>query len=348
LRVLRQTVSTGRFISLTEEGFSVDCVIHMSVEDEAIKAQDRKGPFDAIVCSHKRLRGRFLRLGLELTNGGARAFSQAEPGQFAQIELSKTALPPVEEIPEDLADAAGRKILLRRPFSFCDVSSEKEKTRVDVLYCAVGPATLRMTTLSVGDSVSVIGPLGKGFRIPGGKKRALLVAGGMGAGPLIHLAKTLTTGYPEMEVIAFAGAKTKADMPFEKPLDEVSQQLGFSLHEFAKYGVESQVATDDGSAGYEGLITDCFSKWLRRHSISAKDTIIYSCGPEEMLAQMAEIARERKIECQISVERMMACGIGVCQSCAVECKVEGSNKTIYKLCCEDGPIFDSREVAFKL
>lgn len=318
----------------------------MGIEQEAIKAQDRKGLFDAIVCGHKRLRGRFFRLELEFPDAGAKAFSQAEPGQFAQIELSKAALPPAEEIPEDLADAAGRKILLRRPFSFCNVSGGKEKTRVDILYCVVGPATLRMTTLAKGDSVSVIGPLGKGFRIPEGKKRALLVAGGMGAGPLIHLAKTLTTDYPEMEVIAFAGAKTKADMPFEKPLDEVSQQLGFSLHEFAKYGIESQVATDDGSAGCHGLITDCFSQWLGRRSISIKDTIIYSCGPEKMLAQMAEIAKGQKIDCQVSMERRMACGIGVCQSCAVECKINGTTETVYKLCCEDGPVFDAKEVVF--
>ena len=322
----------------------------MSIEQEAIKAKDRcrsdKGPFDALVCGHKRIRRRFFRLGFEFTDAGAKAFSQAEPGQFAQIELSKAALPPAEEIPEDLADAAGRKILLRRPFSFCDVSGGKEKTRVDILYCVVGPATLRMTTLAKGDSVSVIGPLGNGFRVPEGKKTALLVSGGMGAGPLIHLAKTLTTGYPEMEVIAFAGAKTKAELPFEKPLDEIAQQLGFSLPEFAKYGIESQVATDDGSAGCHGLIADCFSQWLGRRSISIKDTIIYSCGPEEMLARMARIAEDKGIDCQVSMERMMACGIGVCQSCAVECKVEGSNDTVYKLCCEDGPVFDSREVVF--
>ena len=277
-----------------------------------------------------------------------RLLPKPRPGQFAELDLSSIALPPVEGIAEDLRDAAERKILLRRPFSFCDVSSQRGKTRVDILYCAVGPATLRMTTLSAGNSVSVIGPLGNGFRMPAGKKTALLVSGGMGAGPLIHLAKTLITDYPKVEVIAFAGAKTKTELPFERPLDEISQQLGFSLHEFARYGVESEVATDDGSAGYEGLITDCFSQWLGQRSLSAKDTIIYSCGPEAMLAQMARIAEDKRIDCQVSMERMMACGIGVCQSCAVKCKVEGSNETIYKLCCEDGPVFDSKEIVFKL
>jgi dihydroorotate dehydrogenase electron transfer subunit len=307
-----------------------------------------KGVFDAVVFANKQIRERFYRLGLEFSGDGAAAFAKAKAGQFAELDLSSIALPPIENIAEELRDASERKILLRRPFSFCDVSSRKGKTKVEILYCALGPATLRMTTLSAGKSVSVIGPLGNGFQMPAGKKTALLVSGGMGAGPLVHLAKTIVTDCPKAEIMVFAGAKTKTELPFEKPTDEISQQLGFSLHEFARYGVESELATDDGSAGYEGLITDCFSKWLGQRSLSAKDTIIYSCGPEAMLARMARIAGERGIDCQVSMERMMACGFGVCQSCAVECRVEGSSETIYKLCCEDGPVFDSREIVFKL
>ncbi len=264
------------------------------------------------------------------------------------MDLCSAALPPAEAIPENLVDVAQRRVLLRRPFSFCDVSEYKEKSRVDILYCVVGPASLRMTTLSAGDSVSVIGPLGKGFWVPEDKKTALLVAGGMGAGPLLLLAKVLTASWPKINVTAFVGAKMKEEMPFERPLDEVSQQLGFSLQEFAEFGVESLVATDDGSVGYRGLVTNCFSEWLGKQSLAAKDTIVYSCGPEEMLGQIAKIAKERGIDCQVSMERRMACGIGVCQSCAVECKKADSNETVYKLCCKDGPVFDSRQIVFNV
>ncbi len=305
-----------------------------------------KGVFDAVVSSNKQIRQSFYRLGLEFSSVGAAAFAKSEAGQFAELDLRDVALPSAEAIPEDLADVSQRKILLRRPFSFCDVISRKDKTIVDILYCVVGPASLRMTTLSEGKTVSVIGPLGNGFQVPEDKKTALLVAGGMGAGPLLLLAKVLTTDWPKINVIAFAGAQTKAEMPFGKPLDEISQQLGFSLPEFAEYGVESLVATDDGTAGYEGLITDCFSEWLGRHSLAAKDTIIYSCGPEAMLAKVTKIAEERVIDCQVSMERRMACGIGLCQSCAVECRVNGSNETVYKLCCKDGPVFNSCELVF--
>jgi dihydroorotate dehydrogenase electron transfer subunit len=285
---------------------------------------------------------------MEFSGAGAEAIAAFRPGQFVQIDLSTAALPRPEDIPQHLADAARREILLRRPFSFADVEVRDDKTHAEVLYCVVGPATLRMTTLAPGDAISVIGPLGNGFSVPAGTRTALLVSGGMGAPPLQYLAKVLTAEHPDIDVLAFAGAKMAEDLPFERPLDEISQQLGFSLPEFAKHGVKSQVATDDGSAGFHGLVTDCLARWLDDKRGSAPDgTVIYACGPEAMLARIAQIAEQKKIDCQVSLERRMACGFGVCQSCAVECKVPDTNETAYKLCCQDGPVFDSQEVVFE-
>ncbi|MHC4109828.1 MAG: dihydroorotate dehydrogenase electron transfer subunit [Planctomycetota bacterium] len=306
----------------------------------------KRGNFSATVCSNEQIRERFYRLLLEFSGAGAEAFAKIDAGEFAQLDLSDTALPPVETIPDDLADVAERKILLRRPFSFADVTTKGNKTSVDILYCVVGPATLRMTTLSARESVSVLGPLGNGFWVPEGKKTALLVSGGMGAGPLQHLAKILTADFPGINVTAFAGAKSAEALPFERQLDEISQQLGFSLPEFAKYGVESLVATDDGSAGFAGPVTDCLSEWLGRSKSAGESMVIYSCGPEAMLARVAEIAKEKKIDCQVSMERRMACGIGICQSCAIECKTDGPGENIYKMCCTDGPVFDSAKVVW--
>ena len=306
----------------------------------------KRGEYSAVVHSNKRIGERFYRLGLKFSDDGAKAFGKARAGQFVQLDLSDTPLPPVEKIPDDLTDVAGRKILLRRPFSFANVTTKDNKTTVDILYCVVGPATLRMTTLSAKKSVSVLGPLGNGFWVPDGKKTALLVSGGMGAGPLQHLAKILTADFPDIDVIALAGARSAEALPFERQLDEISQQLGFSLPEFAKYGVESLMATDDGSAGFAGPVTDCLLEWLGRHKSAGKDMVIYSCGPEAMLARVVEIAKQKNIDCQVSMERRMACGISLCQSCAVKCKTAGSNETFYKLCCQDGPVFDGLEVAW--
>jgi len=301
-----------------------------------------------IVTSNRQIGERFYKLKLEFSGHGAEAFKKFKPGQFAQLDLSTAALSPPNNIPEDLTDASVRQILLRRPFSFIDVTVHKDKTIAELLYCVVGPATLRMTSLTAGDPLSVIGPLGNGFWVPQGKKIALLVAGGMGAPPLQHLAKILAADYTHIEALAFAGAKTAKELPYESILDQISQQLGFSLPEFAKYGVKSQIATDDGSAGFAGFVTDCVSQWLGEQNPARESTIIYGCGPEAMLAQLAEIANKKYIDCQISMERHMACGFGVCQSCAVECRVKGSSETEYKLCCQDGPVFDSKNVVFSL
>jgi dihydroorotate dehydrogenase electron transfer subunit len=149
-------------------------------------------------------------------------------------------------------------------------------------------------------------------------------------------------------VTAFAGAKTAKELPFERKLDEISQRLGFSLAEFAQYGIESLVATDDGSAEYHGLVTDCVIDWLDKANLRPGETVMYGCGPEAMLARLAEIAEQRSIECQVSMERLMACGIGLCQSCAVECKADQDQETVYKLCCKDGPVFDTKEVVFNV
>jgi len=302
--------------------------------------KSNKGPFTAAVTANKRLGERFYRLRLEFAGAGARAFAKAQPGQFAELDLSTATLPPPDTIPENLLDVSSRNILLRRPFSFCDLSSKGSKTYVEILYCVLGPASLRMTTLSKNDLVSVIGPLGNGFSVPKGRKIALLASGGMGAGPLLHLAKILKEKHTKIDVIAIVGAKTKKELPFEIHKSQPK--------DFKKYKVKSLITTDDGSLGIKGLVTECLTEWLNKNKPASKDTIIYSCGPEAMLARVAEIAKQHKIDCQISMERMMACGFGVCQSCAVECSAAGSGETIYKLCCKDGPVFDGKEVIFNL
>jgi dihydroorotate dehydrogenase electron transfer subunit len=305
-----------------------------------------KGEYRAVVVANRKIRDPFGRLRLEFSQAGARAFAEFKPGQFAQLDLGNIALPSLDQIPENLRDAAGRKILLRRPFSFARVIAETDRTFAELLYCVVGPATVRMTTLCSGDSVSVIGPLGNGYHVPDGKKKVLLVGGGMGTAPLQHLAQVLAARHDEIQVVAFAGAKTADALPFDGRMDQIPQELGPVMPEYAKYGVESLVATDDGSAGCHGLVTDCLARWIEQDRSSVDDLLICACGPEPMLAAVARIADERNIDCQVSLERRMACGIGLCQSCAVECRVEGSSETVYKMCCEEGPVFDGNEVVF--
>jgi dihydroorotate dehydrogenase electron transfer subunit len=307
-----------------------------------------KGDFTAVVTANRHIGGCFYRLSLQFFHQGAQAFAHTVPGQFAELDLSGTALPSVEKLDERQADAIGRGIILRRPFSFCEVTASPDKTMVEILYCAVGPASLRMTTLRPADKISVIGPLGRGFSVPQGKTTAILIIGGMGAPPIQHLAAVLSQKHSDIYPLVFAGAKTKTSLPFEGRVDEVSKEIGFPIPAFAKFGVESVIATDDGTAGFAGPVTACVREWMNQNEVAAEKTVIYACGPETMLAEVARLAEAKKIDCQVSMERRMACGIGVCQSCAVECKVPSSNETIYKLCCKDGPVFDAKEIIFKV
>ena len=312
----------------------------------AEKCLSLRGQFEAVVSFNRQIGPGFYRLGLDFTGEGAKAFAHFEPGQFAQLDVSNVALPALEVVPEHLRDTCGRNVLLRRPFSFASLTAGGKKTSAELLYCVVGPATVRMTTLAAGVKLSIIGPLGRGFRIPEGKKTILLVSGGMGTPPLQHLAQVLAAKGNGIEIIALAGAKTATALPYERRLDAISQNLGFSLVEFARCGVESFVATDDGSVGFRGLITDRLLECIEQSQTPADKLMICACGPEAMLARTAEIAAEKNIDCQLSMEQRMACGIGLCQSCAVECRVPGSAETIYKLCCEDGPVFDAKEIVF--
>ncbi len=306
-----------------------------------------KGIFTATVTANRKIRECFYKMDLEFTGAGARAFAKFRPGQFLQIDVSEVGLPPGERIPPHLRDACKRNVLLRRPFSLADVTAEDDRTTAELLYCVLGPASMRMTTLADGDALSIIGPLGNGFSVPRGKQTALLVVGGMGAPPIRCLAKSLRAEHPDMKAFAFVGAKSADSLPFEGHFDTACEQVDFFVPAFARFEMPSAVATDDGSAGYRGFITERLAHWLEEeHPLSPQRTIIYACGPEAMLAAVARIAIERHFDCQVSMERRMACGIGLCQSCAVECRVEGSDETIYKLCCQDGPVFDARTVIF--
>ena len=296
----------------------------------------------ATVRSNRPLGPCFYRLSLDLDQTGSEAFSGINPGRFVELRLSELAIPPSETIPEELTDAAQRKIILSRPFSLCDVKEKDGKVTIDILFKVLGAATARMTTLKRGDKLTSIGPLGNGFKVDETKTNALLVAGGLGAPPLQHLANYIRVNFPHMRVVAFAGAQSYDELPFTVLIDN---EEGLFLEEFSRMRVESHIATDDGSAGFKGFVTQRLAQWIEEHEPDTSDSIIYSCGPQPMLASVAKLAAEHDIDCQVSMESMMACGIGLCQSCVIKANTQ-ADETSYKLCCQDGPVFDSKDIDF--
>lgn len=308
----------------------------------------KKGIFEAEVLSNQQIRQCFYRLNLQFDAKGSSLFKDVVPGQFLDLDVSTVSLPDASMIPAHLRDAAAKRVLLRRPFSFSDVivtpHADGPCVKVEVLYCVLGPATIRMMSLKKGDRISVLGPLGNGFSVPDGLKTAVLVAGGMGSPPILHLASYFKHHHPSCDVVAFVGAKSCESLPFTVRIGNLK---GLVLEEFELLQVPNHIATDDGSAGYHGFVTDKARHWLENNTLDPASSAIFACGPEPMLAGTARLASDFNLPCQVSMERMMACGIGLCQSCAVETKTGGS-ETQYRLCCKDGPVFNAENVIFNL
>jgi len=227
----------------------------------------------------------------------------AKPGQFVDIKVSDTLEP-----------------LLRRPFSIHRLDGK----RVELLYEVVGKGTEILSQKKSGEYLDVIGPLGNGFdyQLPVTSYRLpILIAGGMGVAPLMFLSEKLT-GF---KIQVLIGAKNKNKI--------------ICSEEFRKLGCEVKIATDDGSIGFKGKVTELLKKMLS--TIDYRLSTIYACGPRPMLKQIAFISKQHNIPAQISLEEHMACGIGACLGCAV------NTKQAFKRVCKEGPVFDADEIVWE-
>ena len=212
--------------------------------------------------------------------------------------------------------------LLPRPFTIYKMY----KDAVEILYKVVGKGTQLLSSLREGQRVRVIGPLGQGFRILPDTRHAILVAGGIGIASICRLCTTMQG----LEVSLFYGARTKDSLV---GIEELQRIPGLVMH----------LSTDDGSIGFKGTVMQLLRSHLKVLRPGA--SCIYACGPLAMLKQVSSYAQKKGISCQVSLESNMACGVGACLGCAVTCKQKGNKKDWeYKLCCKDGPVFDTRDL----
>jgi len=211
--------------------------------------------------------------------------------------------------------------LLRRPFSICGVNRDV----LLILYRVVGRGTAILSEKKTGESLSVLGPLGKGFEPPGESVRPVLVAGGMGIAPLIFLSLTLT----------------RKDQQFLAGYGRSSEIV--SLDQLGIVGLSPAIATEDGSQGHHGRVTDLLESVL---SVKEKPSIIFTCGPLLMLKAVARIALDQNIPCRVSLESHMACGVGACQGCAVKNSPDVGKP--YAHVCQDGPVFDAKTLDWEV
>ncbi|HID96009.1 MAG TPA: dihydroorotate dehydrogenase electron transfer subunit [Candidatus Latescibacteria bacterium] len=233
---------------------------------------------------------------------------RAKPGQFIHVRIGSQFRP-----------------LLRRPFSIYRADAEREE--IQILYQLVGEGTMRLSEKGEGEGLDCLGPIGNGFWFR--REDAVLVSGGIGIAPLFFLAEAMlgkmSSDDPRgrgRKVTILIGASSRDYLMRRKELELL--------------GAEVRVATDDGSEGYAGPVTELLAATLQENSDRAFS--VFACGPRPMLKEVARITVRRRIPCQLSLEEHMACGVGACLGCAVR------TPSGYRRVCVDGPVFDAEEV----
>jgi len=230
---------------------------------------------------------------------------QIRPGQFVNVRVRDELTP-----------------LLRRPFSVCQANPEEGS--FDLIWKIYGRGTALMAMSKKGDYFNILGPLGNGFVISSGLKHAVLVAGGLGIAPMPLLAKHLTR--QKIKTTVLIGARGREEL--------------WGTEIFEALGAEVRHATDDGSLGQKGLVTELLREEMRRQ----RNFEIFSCGPMPMLSKVAELCIAARINGQAAVETIMGCGFGICMGCPIAPAMGVNTYGRYLLACVDGPVFRADEV----
>jgi dihydroorotate dehydrogenase electron transfer subunit len=201
---------------------------------------------------------------------------------------------------------------LRRPISICGIG----KDTLRFVFQVRGEGTRQLSEKKIGEQINLLAPLGNGFPLNEGAERAVFVGGGIGVPPLLGAAaafsgkRTAVLGFRNKDAVILAG-------------------------DFVSAGCEAHLATDDGSLGVHGMVTDI----LRELSFD----VCYACGPLPMLRAVVKLCAEKSAPCWVSMEQRMACGIGACLGCAVELQRQDGTH-FYGHVCKDGPVFSADQV----
>lgn len=243
------------------------------------------------------------------------------PGQFLMLRIAGASDP-----------------LIGRPLALYDtvLDTHGAPRGVDVMYLVKGNLTTNLCRLQTGQQLEVWGPLGNGFAAPSAR-HLIMVAGGIGQTPMLALARERLglrcfgdSGeiVPSTERVTFCYGARSADYLA-------------GVEDFQQTGVEIRLATDDGSRGHHGLVTELLLDILNE---ADRDAEVVCCGPEPMMQAVAELAIERGVPCQVSLETPMACGIGICFTCVA--KVACDEGWDYQRTCVEGPVFDARQLVW--
>src|SRR4030065_1095416 len=219
--------------------------------------------------------------------------------------------------------------LLRRAFSINEV--DRKKGSLEVVFKVIGTGTGHLSRKKKGDTVNLLGPLGKTFSYPDNEDISIMVAGGLGIVPVYFLTRDLLRKKHKGKTYFLYGAKEKDQLYC---LSDVTK--------LPKSKVEILYSTDDGSYGFKGYLDALLKQVLEKED---KNKVkIYACGPEGLLAKLSGLAKEENLFCQLSLEVGMPCGMGTCMGCVVKYKKDYSSPVTFKRVCCEGPVFNAQEV----
>ncbi len=274
---------------------------------------------DAVVLSHEEKAGDQFILRLQAPECATHAL----PGQF--VHLTVHPLQP-----------------LRRPISIMRVSATEGW--VDLLYKMVGTGTQKLSKRVVGETISLLGPIGQPFAPT--RKRPLMIGGGVGMPPMIFLAEAVRD---DKDLQPFVILGSEVPFPFNPQPSQImvpglQDSVIAAMPLLDDWGIASRLASLQGYPGcHEGYVTDLARDWLNSLDEAARNEVeIFTCGPHPMLEAVVNLAREFDIPVQVSLEEFMACGVGGCAGCVVEVQTE--NGSAMKRVCVDGPVFDGYKV----
>jgi dihydroorotate dehydrogenase electron transfer subunit len=229
----------------------------------------------------------------------------AQPGQFIQLRVGA---------------ASCTDPLLPRPISIYRI--DQKNGAIELIYKIVGRGTGLLAALPTGQTLETLGPIGQGFTVPEDAAIVALVGGGVGMPPLFALAEMLRVSRPDTVIDLFYGGRHRSDL--------------LELDRWRELGINLSVATEDGSYGTVGLVTQILAERIQKvayHYLAA-------CGPQPMLKAVQQLALQHRLPGELSLEAQMACGVGACLGCVCQ-TTQG-----YRRVCADGPVFNLSEVKF--
>jgi len=276
------------------------------------------GQWECLIRENRKIATRTWLLRLEAPELARRIL----PGQFVMVRMNRASDP-----------------LLGRPFALYDIwtGPDGQPAGMEIVYLEMGRATRQLPGCRPGEKIGIWGPLGFPFPEPATTaKKVFLVAGGIGQTPFLAHAREL------LGQVGYGGQPARhRGVEVHLVYGARSHDFHAGLDDFASSGASIHLATDDGSAGFHGRVTQCLEPLL---SGLPGEIHLFGCGPEPMLEALSALAKRRNLLCHVSLETPMACGLGICFSCVTKVKTpEGWD---YRRVCVDGPVFEASQLVW--